>query len=110
MLLDVDQLPSNHLVSDLPDQITPGLSRLFRCTSVCALSVSINVKPLKQTWNNKPQRQHQWKLNQNWLRHFLSHGVPNTLTEFGGNPTLRLGETRGPTNRLTFIYTDFSLQ
>ena len=36
------------------------------------------------------------------------HGAPNMLTEFGGHPTLCLGETRTQTNkqtdRLAFVY------
>ena len=36
MLLEVHQLPSNHLFYDLPDEIDPCLSRPFTCTSVRA--------------------------------------------------------------------------
>ena len=97
--LNVDRLPS---VSDLRDQIAPALSRPFRCTPVRA-----SKSGTPQT--DKPQRRCQRKLDRDRFRHFLSHGTPNTLTEFGGAPTLRLGETSGQstkqTNRLAFTYT-----
>ena len=99
MLPNVDRLPANHSVSDLPDQVAPVYQD---CPGVRLFVHGMH----RQKWT--PQTDLERQIPEGANRKLIKTGSVSlfpmmhrmhTLTEFSGDPTLRLGEIRRQTSK-----------